>query len=134
MMDLATKCLEVMKTKEAHFHPIVEKSMSLKQKIETIAREIYRADGVSYGEKAEEQLKKLEEDGYGDSYICMAKTPQSLSDNPKLVGVPKNFVIGVGEVALSSGAGFVVPLTGDIMRMPGLPKVPAAVKMEDKPW
>ena len=134
MKDLASKCLEVMKTKEAHFHPIVEKSMSLKQKIETIAREIYRADGVSYGEKAEEQLKKLEEDGYGDSYICMAKTPQSLSDNPKLVGVPKNFVIGVREVALSSGAGFVVPLTGDIMRMPGLPKVPAAVKMEDKPW
>ena len=72
--------------------------------------------------------------GFGDAYICMAKTPQSLSDDPKVLGAPEGFAITIREVNLSAGARFVIPLTGEIMTMPGLPKVPAAVKMEDQPW
>ncbi len=134
MTDLARKCLDILKEDKADYHPLVQSTWSLKKKIETIAKEIYRADGVTYSDLAEKQLEEYGKLGFEDAYVCMAKTPQSLSDNAKLLGVPKGFTINVREVTLSAGARFVVPLTGAIMKMPGLPKVPAAIKMEDVPW
>lgn len=134
MVDLARNCLEVLGEHKAKYAPVVERGAGLRDKIETICREIYRADGVEYSQTALEQLSEFEKRGYGDAFVCMAKTPQSLSDSPKLVGVPRGFRIHIREATLSSGARFVVPLTGSIMKMPGLPKVPAAVKMEEKPW
>ena len=95
-------------------------------KIETIAKEIYGADGVSYAPAAEKQIKKLEELGFGDLPICMAKTQYSLSDNAELLGRPEGFTVNVRDVYVSAGAGFIVAITGSIMTMPGLGKKPAA--------
>ena len=133
-IDLAKKVQAILKKGEGEYHPLYKREEPLKVKIERIAKEIYRAGEVVYSKKAEEQLKLYESLGFGDAYICMAKTPQSLTDNPKILGAPKGFAITIREVNLSAGANFVIPLTGDIMTMPGLPKVPAAVKMEDLPW
>ena len=104
-----------------------------KKGAEAICKKIYRAGDVEYTEKALEQIRQYEELGYGDSYICIAKTPQSLTDDPKVLGAPKGFTVHIREVNLSAGARFIIPLTGSILTMPGLPKVPAAVKMEDMP-
>jgi methylenetetrahydrofolate dehydrogenase (NADP+)/methenyltetrahydrofolate cyclohydrolase/formyltetrahydrofolate synthetase/formate--tetrahydrofolate ligase len=104
--------------------------LSIKEKIETVATQIYGAGNVVYSPVAEEAIAKCTELGYSDLPICMAKTQYSLSDNPKLLGAPKNFEVKVNEVKLSNGAGFIVCLTGDIMTMPGLPKVPAANLMD----
>ena len=101
-----------------------------KEKIQTIATEIYRADGVKYLSKAEKALKEIEALGYGNLPVCIAKTQYSLSDNPELLGKPEGFHITVSDVRVSAGAGFVVVLTGDIMTMPGLPKAPAALKID----
>ncbi len=133
-IDLANKVKNTLEKNESNYHPLYKKEMPLKEKIETICKEIYRAKSVEYSPKAEEQLTKYEEMGYSDAYICMAKTPNSLSDNPKLLNAPKDHVIHIREVNLSSGANFVIPLTGSIMTMPGLPKEPAAIKMEKEPW
>ena len=123
---LAEKVIETLEKKESHFHPLYEDELSLKEKIETIAKEIYGARGVVYEPAAEKQLAKIESMGFGSFPICMAKNQYSLSDDAKKLGRPENFDIHIREVYVSAGAGFVVALTGAIMTMPGLPKVPAA--------
>ena len=123
---LAEKVVHTLETKESHFKPIYDDEASLKEKIETIAREIYGADGVEYAPTAEKQLAKITEMGYGHFPICMAKNQYSLSDDATLLGRPTGFKIHIREVYVNAGAGFVVALTGAIMTMPGLPKVPAA--------
>lgn len=123
---LAEKVIHTLETKESHFKPIYADELSLKEKIETIAKEIYGADGVEYATAAEKQLAKITEMGYGNLPICMAKNQYSLSDDATLLGRPTNFKIHIREVYVNAGAGFVVALTGAIMTMPGLPKVPAA--------
>lgn len=133
-IDLAKKTLKVLEKEESHYHPIYELDRPIKEKIETIAKEIYGAGNVVYTDKALEQIAEYEKMGFGGAYVCMAKTPQSLTDDAKVVGAPKGFTITIREVNLSAGANFVVPLTGKILTMPGLPKVPAAIKMEDEPW
>ncbi len=123
---LAEKVLETLENKESHFHTLYKDEASLKEKIETISREIYGAKGVIYEPAAEKQLAKIESLGFGRLPICMAKNQYSLSDDAKKLGRPENFDIHIREVYVSAGAGFVVALTGAIMTMPGLPKVPAA--------
>lgn len=123
---LANKVLETLEKKESHFHPLYENSLSLKEKIETVAKEIYGADGVTYSAAAERELKRITDLGMGDFPVCMAKTQYSLSDDSKKLGRPTGFTINVREVYVSAGAGFVVAVNGSIMTMPGLPKKPAA--------
>lgn len=123
---LAEKVLNTLETKESHFHTLYENSLSLKEKIETISKEIYGADGVEYTPAAEKQLAKITELGYGELPICMAKNQYSLSDDATLLGRPEHFKLHIREVYVNAGAGFVVALTGAVMTMPGLPKVPAA--------
>ena len=100
--------------------------MSIKDKIETVATKIYGADGVTYSDEADEAIAKIEELGFGDCPVCMAKTQYSLSDDKEKLGRPENFTINIREVYMSAGAGFVVAITGSIMTMPGLSKTPAA--------
>ena len=124
--ELARKVLNTLETKESQFHPLYPDDLPLKDKIETVAREIYGADGVDYDKAALKQLAKIEELGFKNVPVCMAKTQYSLSDDQTLLGRPGGFRIHVREVYVSAGAGFVVVLTGAVMTMPGLPKVPAA--------
>ena len=124
--ELARKVLNTLETKESQFHPLYPDDLPLKDKIETVAREIYGADGVDYDKAALKQLAKIEELGFKNVPVCMAKTQYSLSDDQTLLGCPEGFRIHVREVYVSAGAGFVVVLTGAVMTMPGLPKVPAA--------
>lgn len=112
------------------FKPLYELDAPVKEKIETIARKIYGAVAVDYTAKAKSDLKKIENLGLENLAICMAKTQKSLSDNPELLGRPKDFVITVREIEIASGAGFLVPITGEIMRMPGLPEEPASEKID----
>lgn len=123
---LAEKVLETLEKKESHFAPIYPDEAGLKEKIETVAREIYGADGVNFSPAAERALKKAEEMGFGSFPVCMAKTQYSLSDDPSRLGRPEHFTIQVRDAYVSAGASFVVALTGAIMTMPGLPKKPAA--------
>lgn len=123
---LAEKVLETLEKKESHFKPIYEDELSLKEKIETVAREVYGAGNVNFAPAALKQLAKLEELGFGSFPVCMAKNQYSLSDDPKLLGRPVGFELNIREVYVSAGAGFVVVLTGAVMTMPGLPKAPAA--------
>ena len=125
-VELANKVLETLEKKESHFNVLYKDSISLKEKIEAVAAEIYGAGVVTYAPTAEKQLKKLEELGFGNLPVCMAKTQYSLSDDPALLGRPVGFMMSVREVYVSAGAGFVVVLTGAVMTMPGLPKKPAA--------
>ncbi len=127
---LAQKVLETLENKESHFHVLYEDSLSLKDKIETVAKEIYGASGVSYSPAAEKQMKQLENLGFGALPVCMAKTQYSLSDDPELLGRPRGFTMNVREMYVSAGAGFVVVLTGAVMTMPGLPKEPAALRID----
>ena len=129
-IPLAEKVLDTLENKESDFHVLYENELSLKEKIETVAREIYGADRVNYTSAASKQLKKLEELGFGKLPVCMAKTQYSLSDDPALLGRPEGFSISVREAYVSAGAGFVVVLTGAVMTMPGLPKVPAAFNID----
>ena len=123
---LAEKVLKTLEEKESHFEPLYPSELPLTEKIETVAKEIYGAKGVNYTAAAKKQLAKLTELGFGDLPVCMAKTQYSLSDDPALLGRPKDFDITVRETYVSAGAGFVVVLTGAVMTMPGLPKQPAA--------
>lgn len=123
---LAEKVLETLEKKESHFKPLYPDEMSLTDKIETVASEIYGADGVSYAPAAQKALKRIEEMGFGRLPVCMAKNQYSLSDDQSKLGRPTGFTINVRDVYVSAGAGFVVVLTGAIMTMPGLPKKPAA--------
>ena len=125
-IDLANKVLETIEHKESNFKVLYDDSLSLKEKIETVAKEIYGADGVTYSPAAERELKRITDLGMGDFPVCMAKTQYSLSDDAKKLGRPSGFKINVREVYASAGAGFVVALTGKVLTMPGLPKVPAA--------
>ena len=123
---LAEKVLKTLEEKESHFAPLYPSELPLTEKIETVAKEIYGAKGVNYTAAAKKQLAKLTELGFGDLPVCMAKTQYSISDDPALLGRPKDFDITVREAYVSAGAGFVVVLTGAVMTMPGLPKQPAA--------
>lgn len=127
---LAEKVLETLEKKESNFHVLYEDALSLQEKIETVAKEIYGAAGVSYGAAAQKQMKQLEFLGFGNLPVCMAKTQYSLSDDPDLLGRPEGFTVNVREMYVSAGAGFVVVLTGAVMTMPGLPKEPAAVRID----
>ena len=129
-IELAQKVLETLEKKESHFHVLYEDTLSLKEKIAAVSKEIYGADGGVYSPAAEKQLKKLTELGFGGLPVCMAKTQYSLSDNPDLLGRPEGFEINVREAYVSAGAGFVVVLTGAVMTMPGLPKTPAAFSID----
>ena len=115
---------------ESEFRPLYDEMLPIKEKIRTIAKEIYRADDVIYTPQAEKAIKEIEGLGFGNIPVCIAKTQYSLSDNPALLGKPRNFSITVRDLRLSAGAGFVVALTGDIMTMPGLPKEPAALRID----
>ena len=127
---LAEKVVYTLENKESHFAPIYPDEMSLKDKIFTVASEIYGAKGVNYSPAAERALKKIEDMGFGNLPVCMAKTQYSLSDDQTKLGRPTGFKINVRDAYVSAGAGFVVALTGSIMTMPGLPKAPAAVRID----
>ncbi|HIU01878.1 MAG TPA: formate--tetrahydrofolate ligase [Candidatus Onthocola gallistercoris] len=129
-LELAGKVLEILDTKESHFKVLYPDDISLESKIETVAKEIYGADGVTYSPAARTALKKIQDMGMGHLPVCMAKNQYSLSDNPKLLGRPSGFTVNVREVYVSAGAGFVVAITGAIMTMPGLPKHPAAENID----
>lgn len=131
---LAEKVLKTLDEKESHFAPLYGDTLSLTEKIETVAKEIYGADGVSYTSAARKELKRIEELGMGHFPVCMAKTQYSLSDDQTKLGRPKDFTVNVREVYVSAGAGFVVAITGAIMTMPGLGKTPAAygIDVDDK--
>ncbi|MCB1471845.1 MAG: formate--tetrahydrofolate ligase, partial [Rhodobiaceae bacterium] len=124
--DLAKKVVEIVEGKSAQFAPLYPDEMGLFAKIETIAKRIYRADEVIADKKIRDQLKQWEEQGYGNLPVCMAKTQYSFSTDPNLRGAPTGHTLPVREVRLSAGAGFVVAICGEIMTMPGLPRVPAA--------
>lgn len=129
-IELAKEVIALADSGESKFAPIYPLDMSLKGKIETIAKEIYGADGVNYTKEADKALKEFEELGYGNLPICMAKTQYSFSDDPALLGRPSGFKITISNCRIAAGAGFIVVLTGDVMTMPGLPKVPAAEKID----
>lgn len=125
-IELAEKVIETLEKKTSDFHVLYPDEMGLKQKIETIAKEIYGADGVEYDSAALKALEKIEKLGFGNLPICMAKNQYSLSDDASKLGRPEGFSVHIREVYVSAGAGFVVAITGTIMTMPGLPKKPAA--------
>ena len=129
--ELATKVLEVLHTKKSNFHPIYNIEDSIENKIRTIAKEIYRADDVVFLPEAIEKIKEIKALKRDNLPICMAKTQSSFSDNPLLINAPRDFKITVRDLKLSNGAGFIVAYCGNILTMPGLPKIPQAVKMED---
>lgn len=127
--ELAEKVVKATEQPNS-FKPLYPLELTIKEKIKTIAKEIYSARDVSFSAKAEKTIKELEEMGFGNLPVCMAKTQYSLSDNPALLGRPEEFVINVRDLSLSSGAGFIVVLTGDIMTLPGLPSTPSAVNID----
>ena len=128
-LDLGRKVLAAV-DKGSAYKPLYDLSLSLKEKIETIAKEIYGAGAVQYDSAAEKELKHIEEMGFKDVPVCIAKTPASFSDDPTKLGAPSGFTLHVREVRISAGAGFVVVLTGKVMTMPGLPKRPAAERID----
>ena len=127
---LAEKVLNTLENKKSNFKVLYDDTLSIREKIETIAKEIYGADGVAFQSAAAKQMEKLESLGFGNLPICMAKTQYSLSDDPDKLGRPENFNISVREMYVSAGAGFIVVLTGAVMTMPGLPKKPAAYNVD----
>jgi len=129
-MELAQKLVDMINKKESNFAPIYDEKLPIKEKIEIITKEIYGGDGVIFTPAAQKQIETLEKEGYGQLPVCMAKTQYSLSDNEKLLGRPEGFKVTVREVKAYAGAGFVTALSGNIMTMPGLPKSPAAEKID----
>ena len=128
--ELGREVLRVIEEGKNAFRFAYESNLPLKEKIETVARKVYGAEGVSFAPAAAKELQKLTDLGFGSFPVCMAKTQYSLSDDPALLGAPKGFTVTVRKVKVSAGAGFVVAYTGDIMTMPGLPKVPAAENID----
>ncbi len=128
--DLAQKVCKTIAEKPSNYRPLYDTDLTIPEKLEIIAKEIYRADGVTFTAAAKKSLAEIEALGKDKLPVCVAKTQYSLSDNPALLGKPEGFTLTVRDVRLSAGAGFVVALTGDIMTMPGLPKVPAASKID----
>lgn len=131
-VELANKVLNVLETKQAHFKPIYELEAPIADKIKIIAKEIYGAEDVVFSKKVVNKMKQYEAQGLGNLPVCIAKTQYSLSDDPTLLGRPRGFVVTINELIPNAGSGFLVAISGDIMRMPGLPKVPAANHMELK--
>ena len=129
-IELANKVLKTIEEKESHFAPLYDVNLSICEKIETIAREIYGAAKVNYAPAARQAIDRLEKLGYGNTPICMAKNQYSLSDDPKKLGRPEHFEITIREVYVNAGAGFVVAITGTVMTMPGLPLHPAAERID----
>ncbi|MCB2361876.1 formate--tetrahydrofolate ligase [Clostridium estertheticum] len=129
-LELASKVIDTIENNKSDFKVLYEVELSIKEKINIISKEIYGADGVEYSPSANKQIAEIEKLGLDKVPICVAKTQNSLSDNPKLLGRPTNFTINIKEITISNGAGFIVALTGNIMTMPGLPKIPAANKMD----
>ena len=129
-VELAEKLLDILENKEADFKPIYDLELPIADKIKTIAREIYGADDVIFSKKVLTKMKKYTEQGLGNLPICVAKTQYSLSDDPTLLGRPSGFNVEINDLIPNTGSGFLVAISGDIMRMPGLPKVPAAVNMD----
>lgn len=129
-IELAEKLLDILETKEANYHPLYDLDLPIETKIETIVKEIYGGDGVEFTKKAKNKIKKYTEQGLSQLPICVAKTQYSLSDQASLLGRPTGFTIKINDIIPSAGAGFLVAISGDIMRMPGLPKRPAAVNMD----
>lgn len=129
-IKLAKKLLNVLKTKKSNFKPIYDTNKSIQKKTEIIAREIYGAKGVRFSSDAKNQIKKIEKEKLDKVPVCIAKTQYSLTDDPKKLGRPDNFEIFIREIRLSNGAGFIVAIAGEIMTMPGLPKIPAAEKID----
>ncbi|MCD7777706.1 MAG: formate--tetrahydrofolate ligase [Clostridiales bacterium] len=127
---LGKKVIEVLETKESNFAPLYDTDLTITEKIEIIAKEIYGADGVDFLPKAKKDIAKIEAVGFRNVPVCIAKTQYSLSDNPALLGRPENFRISIKSVTISAGAGFAVCLAGDVMTMPGLPKRPAAENID----
>lgn len=132
-IELAKKVVEVVETKESNYKPLYDVEETIQAKIEKIATEIYGADGVDFTSACQKQIKNIEKLGFDKMPICMAKTQYSFSDDPTLLGRPTGFRITVREIKISAGAGFLVALTGDVMTMPGLPKVPAANSIDILP-
>jgi formate--tetrahydrofolate ligase len=124
--ELAAVVRDLVASSEARFTPLYDWNASIEEKIATVAREMYGAEAVDYTKRGRRDLDHLERAGFGRLPVCIAKTQQSLSDNPALLGRPKDFLVTVREIHLAAGAGFVIPITGEIMRMPGLPKSPMA--------
>lgn len=131
-IELAEKLLEVLETKEADYRPLYDLDLSIADKIKTVAKEIYGADDVVFAKKVQTKMKKYTEQGLSNLPICIAKTQYSLSDDKNMLGRPTGFTITISDLIPNTGAGFLVAIAGDIMRMPGLPKVPAAVNMDIK--
>ena len=129
-IELANKVIETLETKESHYKPLYSSDLSIKEKIETISKEIYGAGTVTYDAAAAKAIDRLEELGFGNLPVCMAKNQYSLSDDATKLGRPRDFNINIREVYVSAGAGFVVAITGTVMTMPGLPKVPAAERID----
>ncbi len=128
--DLAERVHALATTSEARFRPLYDWNSSIEEKIKTIAHEMYGAEAVDYTARAKRDRAHIEKLGYGGLPVCIAKTQQSLSDNPKLLGRPKDFLVTVREIQLAAGAGFVIPITGEILRMPGLPRRPLAERFD----
>ena len=128
--ELAQKVIDTLENKKSEYKPLYDNELSLTDKIETIAKKIYGAGSVSYSDAAKKELEHIEEMGFGGMPVCMAKTQYSLSDNPALLGRPEGFDVNVREVYVNAGAGFVVVLTGKVLTMPGLPKSPAAERID----
>jgi len=128
-LDLAKAVVDIVENKATHFNPIYDWKSPMREKIETIAKEIYGADGVTYDKKAILNLKRIERLGFNDFAVCMAKTQKSFSDKETLVGRPTGFKVNVREIEIAAGAQFVIPILGKMMRMPGLPAKPASQGM-----
>lgn len=129
-VQLAEAVVEVLNECKSDFKPLYDWDWSVERKIETIAKQIYGANAIDYTAQAKDDLKKIESLNLDKLPVCIAKTQKSLSDNPKLLGRPENFIVTVREIEIAAGAGFVIPITGNIMRMPGLPEYPAAEKID----
>lgn len=129
-LDLAKEVLALLKGNEANFTPLYPLSLSIPEKLERVAKEVYGAEGIKLSAKADDQLKQLIAHGYDKLPVCMAKTQYSLSDDPKKIGRPENFTIAIRELKPAVGAGFIIALTGDVLTMPGLPAEPAALNMD----
>jgi formate--tetrahydrofolate ligase len=125
-VDLAEKVIETIAEETNKFNPIYDYNWTIEQKVETVAKKMYGAKAVQFGVKAKKDIKKIEALGLDKLAICIAKTQKSLSDDPKLKGRPKDFILKIREIDISAGAGFLIPIAGDIMRMPGLPSKPSA--------
>lgn len=129
MRELAAAVVESLESGENHFRRLYQMEAGIQQKIETIAREVYGADGVNFSQKAKTEMKMIKELGFDQLPVCMAKTQKSLSDDEKKIGRPTNFEVTVREFEFAAGAGFIIPILGNMMRMPGLPAIPAAEGM-----